>query len=76
MLLAIFNSIGVIPESLSVFMKTVSKFLMVSALAAIGPDTSIADIKNAGLAPMFYGITIDTLVTRTTLAVIWCIGMM
>ena len=30
----------------------------------------------AGLAPMFYGITIDTLVTLTALAVIWCMGLM
>ena len=29
-----------------------------------------------GLAPMFYGITIDTLVTLTALAVIWGMGLM
>ena len=30
----------------------------------------------AAIAPMFYGITIDTLVTLTALAVIWCMGLM
>ncbi len=45
--------------------------LMVTALAAIGLSTSLADFKKAGLAPMFYGVTIDTLVTATALAVIW-----
>jgi len=74
--LAIFNSLGVIPQSVSGTMKTASKFLMVTALAAIGLGTSITDFKKAGLAPMFYGITIDTLVTLTALVVIWCMGLM
>ena len=50
--------------------------MMVTALAAIGLGPSITDFKKAGLAPMFYGITIDTLVTLTALAVIWCMGFM
>ena len=74
--LAIANSIGIIPAAVSGVMKTASKFLMVTALAAIGLGTSITDFKKAGLAPMFYGITIDTLVTLTALAVIWCMGLM
>ena len=74
--LAILNSIGWIPGEASAAMKAASKFLMVTALAAIGLGTSITDFKKAGLAPMFYGITIDTLVTLTALAVIWCMGLM
>ena len=73
--LAIINSIGLIPTSVGTVLKTASKFLMVSALAAIGLSTSITDFKKAGLAPMFYGITIDTLVTLTALAVIWFMGL-
>lgn len=76
LLLAIANSIGLIPAGISTIMKTASKFLMVTALAAIGLGTSISDFKKAGLSPMFYGITIDTLVTLTALAVIWCMGLM
>ena len=76
LLLAIFNSVGFIPTAVSGMMKTISKFLMVTALAAIGLGTSITDFKKAGLAPMFYGITIDTLVTLTALIVIWCMGLM
>ena len=76
LLLAIFNSIGFIPIAASAVMKSTSKFLMVSALAAIGLSTSFTDFKKAGLAPMFYGITIDTLVTLTALGVIWCMGLM
>ena len=76
LLLAILNSVGCIPVTVSGIMKGTSKFLMVSALAAIGLGTSITDFKKAGLAPMFYGITIDTLVTLTALIVIWCMGLM
>ena len=76
LLLAILNSVGCIPAAVSGLMKTASKFLMVSALAAIGLGTSIGDFRKAGLAPMFYGITIDTLVTLTALVVIWCMGLM
>ena len=74
--LAIINSIGWIPVEISGVIKGASKFLMVTALAAIGLGTSITDFKKAGLRPMFYGITIDTLVTLTALVVIWCMGLM
>jgi uncharacterized membrane protein YadS len=74
--LAIINSIGLIPPVVSGAMKDVSKFLMVMALGAIGLGTSLTDFKKAGLAPMFYGITIDTLVTLTALGVIFCMGLM
>lgn len=76
LVLAIVNSVGLIPAEVSGIMKSASKFLMVTALAAIGLGTSITDFKKAGLAPMFYGITIDTLVTLTALVVIWCMGLM
>ncbi len=74
--LAIANSAGLIGAEISTVMKSVSKFLMVTALAAIGLGTSITDFKKAGLSPMLYGITIDTLVTLTALVVIWCMGLM
>jgi uncharacterized membrane protein YadS len=65
-----------IPATVSGMMKSTSKFLMVTALAAIGLNTSLADFKKAGFKPMFYGITIDTLVTITALVVIICMGLM
>ena len=76
LLLAVLNSMGWIPATVGGVMKAASKFLMVTALAAIGLGTSITDFKKAGLRPMFYGITIDTLVTLTALGVIWCMGLM
>lgn len=76
LLLAILNSLGWIPTAASTIIKGTSKFFMVTALAAIGLGTSITEFKKAGLRPMFYGITIDTLVTLTALLVIWCMGLM
>lgn len=76
LILAVLNSVGFIPVAAAGVMKRASKFLMVTALAAIGLGTSITDFKKAGLRPMFYGITIDTLVTITALVVIWCMGLM
>ena len=76
LVLAIVNSVGLIPPTASGLMKSASKFLMVTALAAIGLNTSLIDFKKAGLSPMFYGVTIDTLVTLTALAVIWFMGLM
>ena len=76
LLLAILNSVGFIPVATSEILKGTSKFFMVTALAAIGLGTSITDFKKAGLKPMFYGITIDTLVTLTALIVIKCMGLM
>ncbi|MBR3692567.1 MAG: putative sulfate exporter family transporter [Clostridia bacterium] len=76
LLLAGANSLGLIPAAVAGLLKKASKLLMVAALAAIGLSTSITDFKKAGLRPMFYGITIDTLVTLTALVVIRCMGLM
>ncbi len=76
LLLAVLNSVGCIPVAASGIIKSTSKFLMATALAAIGLGTSVTDFKKAGLKPMFYGITIDTLVTLTALVVVWCMGLM
>ena len=76
LLLATLNSVGCIPVAVAGVIKNASKFLMVTALAAIGLSTSLTDFKKAGLRPMFYGITIDVLVTLTALVVIWCMGLM
>ena len=40
-----------------------------------GPEADL-DLADVGLAPMFYGVTIDTLVTLTALVVIWFMGLM
>ena len=56
------NSLGFIPASVASVLKDISKFLMVTALAAIGLNTSFSDMRRAGLKPMLHGFIISLLV--------------
>jgi uncharacterized membrane protein YadS len=60
--MAIINSFGIIPATVSTAMKTLSKFLMVSALAAIGMNTDFREMKKSGINPMIHGFIISVLV--------------
>lgn len=73
--LAAINSTGIIPAEISGMAKGASKFLMVSALAAIGLGTSFQDMKKAGVNPMLHGFIISALVVVVAIAVEWCMGM-
>ncbi|MGN0539746.1 MAG: YeiH family protein [Candidatus Fimenecus sp.] len=74
--LAVINSFGVIPQAVSSGMKDVSKFLMVSALAAIGLNTSFKDMKKSGFAPMLHGFIISALVVVVAIAVEYFMGIL
>lgn len=74
--LAVINSFGVIPQAVSSGMKEVSKFLMVSALAAIGLNTSFKDMKKSGFAPMLHGFIISALVVVVAIAVEYFMGIL
>lgn len=69
------NSIGIIPEAVSAGMKETSKFLMVSALAAIGLNTSFKDMRKSGFAPMLHGFIISALVVIVAIAVEYFMGL-
>lgn len=73
--LAIMNSFGVIPATVSSTMKDISKFLMVSALAAIGLNTSFKDMKKSGFKPMLHGFIISALVVVVAIAVEYLMGI-
>ncbi|MFI3238706.1 MAG: YeiH family protein [Lachnospiraceae bacterium] len=73
--LAIVNSFGVIPVEVSLGAKTLSKFLMVAALAAIGLNTNVKDMKKAGAKPMLHGFIISALVVIVAIMVEWCMGL-
>ncbi len=70
--LAAINSLGFIPENISSMAKEVSKFLMVTALAAIGLGTSFKDFKKSGINPMIHGFIISALVVLVAIGVEWC----
>lgn len=73
--MAMINSLGVIPTEVSTFAKDVSKFLMVTALAAIGLNTSFKDMKKSGVNPMIHGFIISALVVIVAIGVEWCMGL-
>ncbi|MFI3284325.1 MAG: YeiH family protein [Erysipelotrichaceae bacterium] len=68
--MAILNSFGFIPATLSVTLKEISKFLMVAALGAIGLNTSFDHMKNNGRNPMIHGFIISLLVVIVAYLVI------
>lgn len=72
--LAIINSTGIIPSAISSNAKHLSKFLMVSALAAIGLNTSFKDMSKSGIRPMIHGFIISLLVVIVAIAVEYFIG--
>lgn len=74
-LMALLNSIGLIPASLSSVFKETSKFLMVAALAAIGLNTDFFEMKKAGINPMIHGFIISALVVIVAIVVEYCIGI-
>lgn len=74
-LLAVINSMGLIPAALSAAMKETSKFLMVAALAAIGLNTDFREMKQSGFNPMVHGFIISALVVIVALAVEYFMGL-
>ena len=64
-----------IPAEAVALTKKISKFLMVCALAAIGVNTSFADMKKAGVRPMLHGFIISALVVVVALGVEMCMGL-
>lgn len=73
--LAIINSLGVIPETVSSNAKNVSKFLMVAALAAIGLNTSFKEMRKSGIKPMIHGFIISALVVIVAIGVEFFMGI-
>lgn len=67
--MSIVASIFPIPTELVSGTKSLSKFLMVCALAAIGLNTSFSSMKKAGIRPMIHGFIISALVVIVALLV-------
>ena len=73
--MAIINSLGFIPITVSTSMKSLSKFLMVSALAAIGMNTDFREMKKSGISPMIHGFIISALVVIVAITVEYFMGL-
>src|SRR5699024_5631984 len=73
--MAIINSFGFIPVTVSNTIKVISKFLMVAALAAIGMNTDFREMKKSGINPMIHGFIISALVVVVSLVVQYFMGL-
>ena len=69
------TSIGLLPAALTAAMKTVSKFLMVAALAAIGLNTNFKSLCKSGARPMLHGFIVSLLVVLVAIEVEYAIGI-
>lgn len=67
--MALLNSVGFIPVTVSALFKDASKFLMIMALGAIGLKTDLNEMKQSGIAPMVHGFLISLLVVIVSLVV-------
>jgi uncharacterized integral membrane protein (TIGR00698 family) len=72
---AVINSVGLIPEAVSAGAKSLSKFLMVAALGAIGLNTSFKEMSKSGIKPMIHGFIISALVVIVAILVELCMGI-
>ena len=73
--MSVVASIFTIPSEMVTSAKSISKFLMVSALAAIGLNTSFKDMKKSGIKPMIHGFIISALVVIVALVVEIAMGL-
>jgi len=73
--MSIAASIFPIPTAVVAGTKTISKFLMVCALAAIGLNTSVSSMQKAGIRPMIHGFIISALVVIVALLVEVAMGI-
>ena len=75
LIMAVINSLGFIPTAVSASLKSISKFLMVAALAAIGLNTDFREMKKSGINPMIHGFIISALVVIVAIIVEYFIGL-
>ncbi len=73
--MSIVASVLPIPSMVVTNTKTISKFLMVCALAAIGLNTSFSGLKKSGIRPMIHGFIISALVVIVALLVEMVMGI-
>ena len=73
--MSVIASVFTIPAEVVTSTKSISKFLMVCALAAIGLNTSFKDMKKSGIRPMIHGFIISALVVIVALLVEIALGI-
>lgn len=70
------KSTGVISANLSSNIASISKFMMVMALGAIGLTTNFSEVSDSGIKPLFHGFIISSLVVIVSFTVQMFIGQL
>lgn len=73
--MSLLNSFGFFSIAFSASLKNISQFLMVSALAAIGMNTDINEMRKSGINPMIHGFMISAAVVVVALTVEYYMGL-
>lgn len=73
--LTVLNSIGMIPVTVGVVLKDISKWLMIMSLSAIGLNTNVKKMMQSGIKPMLHGFIISALVVMVALVVAYGMGI-
>lgn len=73
--MSIVASLGLIPAEVASVFKSVSKFLMTAALAAIGLNTDFRTLARSGAKPMLHGFIVSALVVLVAIGVEYMIGV-
>lgn len=73
--MSIIASLGLIPAEVASCFKSVSKFLMTAALAAIGLNTDFRSLVRSGAKPMLHGFIVSALVVLVAIGVEYMIGV-
>lgn len=69
-MMALLNTVGIISPSVAEIMKTISRFLMVVALAAIGLKTNLSVFVKTGWKPFIHGFILSSLVVLVSYVVV------
>ena len=73
--MSLLTSLGLLPVGLVSGLKSISKFLMIAALAAIGLNTNFKSLCRSGAKPMLHGFIISALVVLVAIGVEYVIGI-
>lgn len=76
LVMAAINSMGWIPARLSMNLNTLSRFMMAMALGAIGFNTDLDKLAQAGINPMILGFIVSAIVVIVSLAVQFGLGQL
>ena len=73
--MSVLTSLGLIPSTVASVLKSISKFLMVAALAAIGLNTDFKTLCKSGAKPMLHGFIVSLLVVVVAIGVEYMLGV-